>query len=191
MQETLASILWRRIDVEGHDGCRLLSRKDGWELDGQALFEEDGKPCALAYRVSCDRSWQTRSASVRGFLGGREIVYEIERRSDGAWTLNGARQPEAEGLTDVDLNFTPATNLLAIRRFDLAIGAETPAAAAWLTFPEPKLARLDQTYRRIDRTRYAYRGYGYSETLDVSPVGFVLEYPLLWKSVAVTSADPA
>jgi hypothetical protein len=183
MLETLASILWRRLDVEGHDCCRLRSGGDGWELQGQALFEEGGEPCGLAYRVACDGGWLTRSASVRGFLGPREIVYEIERLVDGTWTLNDVPQSQVEGLIDIDLNFTPATNLLALRRFDLAIGAGTPAAAAWLTFPEPKLIKLDQTYRRLDQTGYAYRGYDYADTLEVSPVGFVLNYPGLWKAV--------
>lgn len=120
---------------------------------------------------------------MNGFLGSREIVYEIERLADGTWLLNGSAQPEADGLIDVDLNFTPATNLLAIRRLNVSVGTEAVASAAWLTFPEPKLARLDQTYRRLDETRYGYRGYGYEDTLDVSPAGFVLHYPRLWKAV--------
>jgi hypothetical protein len=191
MRESLASILWRRLDVEGHDGCRLLRTADGFELAGQALFEQDGEPCCLAYRVQCAATWQTLSANVRGFLGARDIDYEIARSSNGTWTLNGVMQPQAEGLIDVDLNFTPATNLIAIRRFGLAVGAKTPAAAAWLTFPEPKLVRLDQTYGRLDQTRYAYTGYDYAATLEVSDAGFVLEYPELWTTVAVTPDRPA
>jgi hypothetical protein len=182
-----ASILWRRLDVEGHDGCRLLSHGDGFELEGQAVFEHGGEPCCLAYRVCCDGSWLTRAASVNGFLGARGIGYDIERLADGTWTLNGAAQPQAEGLIDVDLNFTPATNLVAIRRFDLAVGAEMLAPAAWLAFPEFKLMRLDQVYRRLDQTRYAYQSpnFGYAEVLETSPAGFVLEYPQLWKAVAL------
>lgn len=193
MQETLASILWRRPDFEGHDGCRLLRNADGFELAGQALFKQDGQPCCLTYDVRCEETWQTLSASVRGFLGERDIDYEIVRLADGTWTLNSVPQPQVDGLVDVDLNFTPATNLVAIRRFNLAIGAETPAAAAWLTFPEPKLIRLDQIYRRLDRTHYAYKSpkYGYEGTLEVSDAGFVLEYPQLWTTVAVTPGRPA
>lgn len=187
MNEALASILWRRLDVEGHDGCRLSRKEDGFELTGQALFEHDGEPCSLAYQVTCDGMWRTLSASVHGFLGARDINYELACL-DGTWTLNNVVQPLVEGLIDVDLNFTPATNLIAIRRLDLAVGAETPAPAAWLAFPEPKLMRLDQIYRRLDRTRYAYRSprFGYDETLQVSEEGFVLDYPQLWATAAVT-----
>ena len=59
--------------------------------------------------------------------------------------LNGEVQQGVAGLVDVDLGFTPASNLLAIRRFDLGIGEATPAPAAYLTFPELRLVRLDQT----------------------------------------------
>lgn len=188
MPETLASILWRRLDVEGHEACRLSRRDGGFELAGQAVFDEGQGPSCLAYTVLCDDAWRTRMASVRGFVGTADFVCEIERLSDGIWMLNGVAQPEAQGLIDIDLNFTPATNLLAIRRFDLAVGAETPASAAWLTFPERKLIRLDQTYRRLEETRYAYKGYGYAATLEVSGTGFVFDYPELWKAVSFMPA---
>ena len=67
MTVTTASILWRRLDVEGHDAC-LLSQADGaHSLEGQAIFVQDGKPCCLAYEVICEAGWRTRSARVDGF----------------------------------------------------------------------------------------------------------------------------
>lgn len=198
MRSGAASILWRRLDLEGHDACRLsetgplsetgrLSQSNGGRsLRGQALFVQDGKPCCLAYEVTCDAGWHARSARVDGFLGTQDLHYAIERLADGGWTLNGERQEEVGGLIDVDLGFTPATNLLAIRRFDLEIGMATSAPAAYLTFPELRLVRLEQTYRRLDEARYAYAApmFGYDEILEVSPDGFVVDYPGLWRSVA-------
>lgn len=183
----LASILWRRLDLEGHDACLLAETEGGRSLKGQALFVQDGKPCSLAYEVDCDAGWRTRSARVDGFLGVEALHYEIERLADGQWTLNGARQADVAGLVDVDLGFTPASNLLAIRRLDLGVGNATPAPAAYLAFPELRLMRLDQTYRRLDAVRYAYAApvFGYDAVLGVSASGFVLDYPGLWTSVAV------
>jgi len=131
MTVTTASILWRRLDVEGHDAC-LLSQADGaHSLEGQAIFVQDGKPCCLAYAVICDTGWRTRSARVDGILGMRELHYAIERRAHGAWMLNGEPQRGVAGLVDVDLGFTPASNLLAIRRLpgtSLADAAERAEA---------------------------------------------------------------
>jgi uncharacterized protein len=181
--DTLATILWTRLDVPGHDSCRLIRLADGWRLDGHAIFEHEEKPCSLAYRADCDDAWRARSASVAGFLGDCELSFEIARRADGDWLLNGAVQPAVSGLVDVDLGFTPATNLLAIHRFALAVGEETPAPAAYLAFPELTLDRLEQHYRRIDETRYDYAGsaFGYHEVLEVTGEGFVIDYPKLWR----------
>ncbi|MBB6412982.1 putative glycolipid-binding domain-containing protein [Mesorhizobium sangaii] len=180
-----ASILWRRLDVEGHDAC-LLSPADGEQtLRGQAIFIQDGQPCCLAYEVICDAGWCTRSARIDGFSGTSKLHYAIERGPSGQWILNGEVQDGVAGLVDVDLGFTPASNLLAIRRFNLGVGEATSAQAAYLTFPELKLVRLDQTYRRLDTVRYAAPVFGYDEVLDVSPHGFVVDYPGLWRATAL------
>ncbi|TIN25644.1 MAG: hypothetical protein E5Y31_16105 [Mesorhizobium sp.] len=186
MTAVTASILWCRLDVEGHDACLLAQTDGGHRLKGQAIFIQNGEPCCLAYEVDCDAGWHTRAARIDGFLGMRELHYAIERRSDGQWMLNGDPQQDVAGLVDVDLGFTPASNLLAIRRFDLGIGEETSAPAAYLTFPELRLVRLDQSYRRLDTVRYAYTApmFGYDETLEVSPQGFIIDYPGLWKTTA-------
>jgi len=188
MSVMTASILWRRLDVEGHDACLLSQADDGHSLKGQAIFVQDGKPCCLAYEVICDAGWRTRSARVDGFLGMRELHYAIERRADGEWMLNGEAQRDVAGLVDVDLGFTPASNLLAIRRFDLGIGETTPAPAAYLSFPTLEMVLLEQSYRRLDGTRYAYTApmFGYDEILGVSPHGFVVDYPGLWTNVAAS-----
>ncbi|WP_348629846.1 MULTISPECIES: putative glycolipid-binding domain-containing protein [unclassified Mesorhizobium] len=188
MKQETASILWHRLDVEGHDACLLSQTNVGHSLEGQAIFIQDGKPCCLGYEVICDVGWRTRSARIDGFLGTRKLHYAIERDSDGQWTLNGEVQQGVDGLVDVDLGFTPASNLLAIRRYDLGIGEATPAPAAYLTFPELSLVRLDQTYRRLDTVRYAYAApvFGYDETLNISPHGFVVDYPGLWRSAAAS-----
>ena len=80
---------------------------------------------------------------------------------------------------DVDLGFTPATNLIVLRRLALGIGDQADAPAAYLAFPALRLVALPQTYRRLSRTRYAYAAptEGYAGTLQVSPLGAVVDYP--------------
>jgi hypothetical protein len=101
----------------------------------------------------------------------------------GRWRLNGADQMQVAGCADVDLGFTPATNLIPLRRLALNVGGKADAPAAWLRFPELGLERLEQHYRRVDLHRYAYQapGVGYAGTLEVSEVGFVTTYPGLWE----------
>lgn len=179
-----ASILWRRLDNEGHDACRLIETGAGWNLAGQASFKEEGNLlCGLAYDVAFGKDWVTRSAVVTGFVDQSPLDWRVERSADGQWNVNGSHQADLDGLTDVDLGFTPATNLIALRRFALDIGASTAAPASWFAFPDMRMAPMHQTYRRLDEARYDYTGIAYHEVLTVSPVGFVTDYPGLWTAV--------
>jgi len=93
--------------------------------------------------------------------------------------LNGTEIFPVSGCVDIDLNFSPSTNLLPIRRLGLEVGAEAEVQAAWLRFPSFKLERLDQRYRRLGPETYRYesaRGSFVTE-LVVNASGFVTQYP--------------
>lgn len=184
-------VFWRRLDVEGHDCCRLLRIDNGWSVEGVATFLHDGQPTCLRYRVSCDAGWRTRHATVSGWLGETAIELEIGRSAQGAWHLNGTDQDAPAELVDLDLGFTPATNILPIRRIALSAGQEMAAPAAYLAFPALRLERLDQSYRRLDASHYAYAAprFDYEAVLEVAETGFVTLYPGLWKAVGSVSSS--
>ena len=177
------TILWRRIDLPGHDACILRKTENGWRLQGTALFVLDNKPCHLAYEVDCDDAWHARSSAVAGWIGRRAVGLAISARHEGRWDLDGVDQPAVAGCVDLDLNFTPATNLIAIRRLALEIGDAAEAPAAWLDFPETRLEKLAQRYERVsvDQYRYEAPSVHYAEILDVSEAGFITRYPGLWE----------
>jgi uncharacterized protein len=179
----MTSILWRRLDHPGHDSALLRDDASGALIEGAAVFLESGRPCRLDYRIVCDSAWRTRSASVHGWLDTTAVSIEIAADTDRGWTLNGQRHPDLQGAFDVDLSFTPATNLLPIRRIRLAIGARAPVRAAWLRFPELKLEPLDQIYERLSESRYRYESGGGSFTavLETNAFGLVTNYQGLWK----------
>lgn len=112
-------------------------------------------------------------------------MIEIEIAVDSArhWRLNGRECLEVAGCIDLDLNFSPSTNLLPIRRLGLATGEEADVRAAWLRFPSFTLEPLEQRYRRIDAASYRYESAGGSfvAKLQVNEAGFVTEYPDLWR----------
>jgi hypothetical protein len=177
------SILWRRLDSPGHDAATLSAIDGGWQLEGVAAFLESGRPCQLSYRVTIDPLWQTRGAEVHGWLGATPVDLQIAREGRHEWRLDGKEVRAVAGCVDVDLAFTPATNLLPIRRLDLAVGASARVVAAWLPFPDLDLRPLDQVYRRAAADVYEYSSSGgtFKATLSVSPVGFVTHYSELWR----------
>jgi hypothetical protein len=102
--------------------------------------------------------------------------------------MNGVDQLDVAGCTDLDLAFSPATNLLPIRRLSIPIGNTTEVRAAWLGFPEFDLALLEQSYHRIDASRYRYESMEgtFSTELQVGSHGFIFRYPGLWEFEAMT-----
>jgi hypothetical protein len=180
---TKESILWRAIYWPGHEACSLYQFNSEWRLEGTAICLYEGRTCRLSYLISCDTIWHTRSATISGWVGDEDINLEIFVDAQRRWEVNGIAKPEVEGCIDVDLNFSPATNLLPIRRLNLDIGAQMEVKAAWLRFPSFELEPLSQVYERLGRFNYRYssgRGNFVAE-LTVNSVGFVTTYPQLWE----------
>lgn len=179
---TSATVLWRRLDAPGHDACRLETAGDAWRVDGAAAFRhEDGRPARLTYRVEADAAWHTRQGRVRGWIGAQEVELDIARSVAGVWTLNGAAVSGLEAPVDLDLGFTPATNLLPLRRLALPVGGAADAPAAWLDVATGTLSILPQRYERRSATTYAYETPRYAELLEVEPTGFIRRYPEGWE----------
>jgi len=143
-----SSILWRRLDLPGHEIGRLFLGRDHRELSGTAVFSHERQPCRLDYFVACDSGWQTSSAHVGGLIGERDLDLSVSVDTERRWYVNGTELPALAGCIDIDLGFSPATNLLPIRRLSLDVGEEAEVNAAWLTFPSLAFEVLPQTYRR-------------------------------------------
>jgi hypothetical protein len=187
------SILWRRVDESGHEAASLFFRDGLWRLSGAAVFAEEGQPCRLDYSVLCDPRWRTLSAKVTGWIGCRPVDIEIVADSKRQWRLNVQERPEVAGCIDVDLNFSPATNLLPIRRLDLSEGQKAAVRAAWLRFPGLEFEPLEQVYRRTGPRTYVYqsdRG-RFVREIQVDEFGFVARYPGLWEMEAQASGPNA
>ena len=179
----VTTILWRRIDNPGHDAARLWETPDERTIEGTAVFREEGRSARLDYHVLCDASWRTQEARVTGWMDASPVELVIAADELRHWTLNGQPCPQVSGCEDVDLSFTPATNLLPIRRLALGVGERAAVRSAWLRFPALTLQPLDQSYERVSDTQYHYasdRG-AFTATLDVSPAGLVTRYSGLWE----------
>jgi len=176
------TILWRRLDHPGHEFARVWQEDSGWHLAGVAVFAYDQQPCRLDYSVACDRYWRTCASSLSGWVGDRPVDMTMRRDASGRWWRKGSEDSGIEGCVDLDLNFTPSTNLLPIRRLGLRIGQEAQVTAAWLRFPEFTLEPLAQLYRRTGITTYHYEcaGEQFVAELEVNESGFVTHYPDIW-----------
>src|SRR5262249_29261086 len=152
---------------------RLKRREDEWELTGTAVFSSKHGPCTLDYIVSCAADWQTRGAHISGVIGDREVDLRVFVDRQSKWYLDDTEYPAVAGCIDIDLGFSPSTNLLPIRRLSLAVGQQAEVKAAWLPFPSLRFELLPQIYRRQGPQTYRYESGGgaFVSVLEVDAAG--------------------
>ena len=187
------TILWRRLDLPGHEIASIRRRLDGWRIVGVAVFVGVGSPCRIEYNIKCDAQWTTCGCTLEGAIGARTIQLDIERDVEGAWLIDGTDVSELRGCADIDLGFSPVTNLLPIRRLALPIGGRASVRAAWVRFPELSVEVLEQTYTHAAGDRYDYESAGgnFRRELTVDAFGCVIDYPGLWRAEATTGSSVA
>jgi hypothetical protein len=182
------AILWRGILLTGHEACRMFYENSQWHLEGTSVLSYERQPCLLTYAIICDNTWHTLIATVIGWLGKMNVNIQIRSDPSHKWWLNDVEVREVEGCLDVDLNFSPSTNLIPIRRLNLKVGERANLTAAWLRFPIFSLEPLPQSYERLEDSLYRYEsGDGrFVADLRVNPEGFVLDYPGIWQADAAS-----
>ena len=180
----VATALWRRLDTPGHDACSLARLDDGWQLAGTAVFRapQATAPVHLRYVIDCADDWCTRRGVVDGWWGERRVSLVIGRAPSGHWTLQGATVPGLDACRDLDLSFTPATNLLQLNRTSPAVGVATDIPVAWLHIDSGDLLYLPQRYERHAAHMFLYSAstLGFTAELAIDDDGFVRSYPGLW-----------
>ena len=182
------SVLWRRMDGAGTESF-LLSRDDtGWCLEGNVVALLDHEPSHIRYRVLCDPSWRALSAQVSQNRGGVERELHITVRDSGRWWVEGEEDARLRNCTDVDLEISPSTNTIPIRRLNLAVGQESAVTAAWVRFPALTIEPLHQRYTRTGANRYRYASHDFATDLEVDDLGLVTRYDGGWSRQA--GAEP-
>jgi hypothetical protein len=173
---------WTRLDRPGRDAALLRPHAGGWLLQGAAAFDHDSGPATVAYQVETDARWETRRGTLNGFLGDKTVRHVILREPDG-WRLNGALLQGLNHLVDLDFGFTPATNVLQLKRIELSPGQKADVPAAWFDLDSMSLIELPQTYERRGDATYWYEAptVPYQALLEIAPNGFVRSYPGLWR----------
>ena len=174
-------ILWQSLIAPGMERFIIEAVTDGFELSGMILQAHDDALYVARYMIRVDPGWRTRRVTIELENDGER---SLSLSADGGWSGESGPIGELDGCIDIDLEWTPSTNTLPLRRLGLAIGERKDVTAGWIRFPSLELQRLEQSYERLDQRRYRYRSGRFTADLEVDDDGIVLQYGVNWKAVA-------
>ena len=160
-----------------HSVVRVID--EGFELEGVVLGGSPAKPFAIRYAVMADPEARCRGVTVRAI--GSPTLFEILGDGEGRWTTSaGENIPELAGTLDINLEISPVTDALALRRLNLAVGDVAERRVACIDVLRGQAHRADRRYRRTQADTYRIDdpASGASDTLIVDESGWALEAPL-------------
>jgi uncharacterized protein len=123
-----------------------------------------------------------RRLTVTNVASDRTLA--LRRDTGHHWQADGNRPlPELDGCVDVDIDRSPLTNTLPIRRLDMGIGAPRDIDVVYVSVPELTVRPVRQRYTLLtgDGPVYRYESGSYSAELPTDGDGFVIDYPDLWR----------
>lgn len=174
---------WISLDGGRIERVRVSTNAAGFSAKGLIARRGEHALSSFQYRIEGDASWRLRRIIVHEFNNPDR---RLELVTDGRgrwWDLSGASVPDLEDCLDLDIEASPFTNTLAIRRLDLAPGESREICAAFVGIPDLDASRFMQRYSRIpgrtDPDLYRYEGLesDFTVELPVDSNGLLLEYP--------------
>ncbi|KAB0264283.1 putative glycolipid-binding domain-containing protein [Microvirga brassicacearum] len=158
-------------------------RRDGEGIVACGVVIASAEPAhfGLRYRLLIDRSWRVRDALLETTAG--ESLH-LESDGMGQWKQNGTLSPSLNGCIDIDIEATPFTNTLPIRRLSLEAGESRLVRLAYIRVPALAVAPGEQRYTAIHPGalyRFESLDHAFTAELPVDPHGLVRDYPGLFR----------
>lgn len=153
--------------------------------DAVVIGSIDGRSFGARFHVGLDRQWRMRRLDIET-TDGRRLFLDSD--GEGHWrSRDGAALPLFDGCVDIDLQGSPFTNTLPIRR--LSIGPEHGTVSLdmlYIPFDSFEPYRFAQRYSCLQPGRlYRYENADGSFTADLplDEDGLVTDYPGLFERV--------
>jgi hypothetical protein len=182
-----ADIGWRALAWPGLEHVIVSHDADGFRAKGQLVLAEDGL-CSVRYELTCDSGWRFLALTIGVTSAHADKKLSLVAGADGHWRANSQRRPDLEGCVDIDINCTPLTNTLPVRRLDWSGSGSRRLDVAYVSVPELDVVPVWQRYTRLGpgaegRPMFRYESDSFQADLTVDDSGFVVDYPGLWERV--------
>ena len=175
-----ADIGWAALQWPGLEHVVVSASAEGSDAEGQLIMAEQGL-ITVRYSLTCDAGWRFRMLTISARSAAGQRVLTLARQPDGGWLADGQPRPDLGGCDDIDINCTPLTNTLPIRRLGWAAGQAYDIDVAYVSVPELEVRRAQQRYTRLRADAFRYESGSFQADLEVDADGFVIDYPGIWR----------
>jgi uncharacterized protein len=156
--------------------------------DSQMILA-DGDLARVDYRIECDTSWRFIRLDVTVTKAAGRSRMSLSVDDEGHWYRDDIALPGLEGCVDIDIDRSPLTNTLPIRRLTWLPGAAQDLDVAYVSFPDLGVRPVRQRYTLLSggdaagEAMYRYESGDYRADLPVDADSFVTDYPGLWDRI--------
>jgi uncharacterized protein len=194
------AMVWRRLDAAGAEQV-LFSDRSGLHARG-TMVSAVPVPFVARYDLYTDDAWV--SARLEVSVEGAGFVRQARlERAAGRWRVTATEQgdldtaltseghPRAglpgsddpgqlEAVLDIDIGYSPLTNILPVRRLGLLtapIGTEHTVTVAWVLLPSLEVVASEQTYTVLGGGQLRFTSGTFRADLSIDDQGYVTHYP--------------
>jgi uncharacterized protein len=175
---------WEAIAWPGLEHVIVSGGTNGFTAASSLVMAEDGL-VSVSYRLECDAGWRFTSLSISVTSAGGQRTFALSADGHGHWASGERPLPELDGCVDIDIDCTPLTNTLPIRRLTWSSGTTSDLDVAYLSVPSLALRPVKQRYTLLgqDEPVFGYQSGDFSADIRVDGDGFVTDYPGIWRRV--------
>jgi uncharacterized protein len=178
-----ADIGWAALRWPGLEHVVVSADEDGCRAEGRLIMAETGL-ISVRYSLACGPGWRFRAVTLTVTGAAGRTVLTLARQPDGGWLADGRPRPDLGSCDDIDINCTPLTNTLPIRRLGWSAGRAHDIDVAYISVPELDVRKARQRYTELSsRMAFRYESGSFQADLEVDADGFVLDYPGIWRRV--------
>jgi hypothetical protein len=160
---------------------------------GVVLGMSDGRPYRLNYKLKLESNWQARKAVFEVSTVDDTLTRMLRTDGIGHWRDDtGALLTELNGCLDIDIEATPFTAMLPIRRLKQAEGQQQDISVIYVEVPTLAFAAVRQRYACVEPLKPGVAGGRYIQEgpigefkaeIAVDLDGIVIDYPPLFRRV--------
>lgn len=181
--------MWSATNDDGFEHVILSETSEGFVADGVIVRRAEEGSYRATYRIEGDSSWRVRRVTLENAARSSKPL-ALWSDGNGNWRgPDGEAIPSLEGCVDVDIQASPFTNTIAIRRLALEGGKSADIEAVFLRPGDLTAHPASQRYTLLDRRddgavyRYESRTSGFQAELPVDDDGLLREYPGYFRRV--------